>query len=286
MPEWLNIVIRSIGSLLFLFLLAKILGKRQLRQLTYIEYIVGISIGEIVGFIATDLEGSWQMGFLAMAIIAMFPVVLQWISMKSKSIRNVVEGNSTVLIKDGKVLEDNMKKERLCTDDLMEHLRMKNVFRVADVEFAVLESNGDVSVLLKSENQPLTAKHLGIVLSPEREPQTVIMDGEIMDEPLATIGLNRGWLRTELEKAGVTLENVFIGQVDKNGELFLDLYDDKLQVPQPQVPKATYATLKKCQADLELFALSTRSEEAKSRYSWEAKRLQQVIDDLVPLLTR
>jgi hypothetical protein len=112
------------------------------------------------------------------------------------------------------------------------------------------------------------------------------MDGEIMDEPLATIGLNRGWLRTELEKAGVTLENVFIGQVDKNGELFLDLYDDKLKVPQPQVPKATYATLKKCQADLELFALSTRSEEAKSRYSWEAKRLQRVIDDLVPLLTR
>ncbi len=286
MPDWLNIVVRSLGALAYMFVLTKIIGKRQIRQLTYIEYIVGISIGSIAAFMATEMDGPIYHSLIAMALFGIIPVLIQWTALKSKVVRNLFQGNATVLIKDGKILEDNLKKERLTVEDLMEQLRLKNAYKVADVEFALMEATGELSLLLKSQNQPLTPTHLGITVAPAEEPQTVIIDGEIMDEPLATIGLNRRWLRTELQKAGVALENVFLGQVDKGSQLYLDLYDDKIMVPQPQEMKLTYATLKKCQADLEVYALETKNQAMKQKYEAESKRLQQVVDALTPLLMR
>lgn len=285
MPEWLNIIIRSFVSLIYLFFLTKLIGKRQLSQLTIFEYIVGIIIGEVAGFVATDMDGPMLYGLMAMTIYAVFPVLIRWIALKSKAVRNFVDGNGTILIKDGKVLEDNLKKERMTVEELMEQLRLKNAFKVADVEFAVMEANGAVSVLLKSQNQPITPKHLGVQVSPSKEPQAVIMDGVIMDEPLATLGLNRQWIKTELEKAGVALENVFLGQADDTGQLYLDLYDDKIQVPKPQLLKLTYAVLKKCQADLEMYALSTQNEQSKKMYEQQAKQLQTIIQSVTPLMT-
>jgi hypothetical protein len=190
------------------------------------------------------------------------------------------------MIKNGKVLEDNLKKERYTIDELLEQLRTKSVFRVADVEFAVLEASGELSVLLKKEYQPLTASHLGIKPAPEQESQTVIMDGVIMDEPLSSIGKSRGWLSTELEKAGVSVENVFIGQVDTYGELYLDLYDDLLQVPEPSNKAQLLATLKKCAADLELFAIDTKQPEAKQMYTQCAGEMEQIVSNMTPLLKR
>lgn len=286
MPDWLNIVIRSVGALVYLFILTKIVGKRQIRQLTYIEYIVGISIGSIASFMATEMDGPIYHSLIAMGIFALFPVLTEYLSLKSKIVRDVVEGKATILVKDGKLLEDNLKKERLTVEDVMEQLRLKNAFKVADVEFALMEANGEVSVMMKSQNQPITPQLLGIEVSPAEEPQAVIMDGVIMDEPLANMGLNRRWINTELAKAGVAVENVFLGQVDKAGELYLDLYDDKIQVPEPQERKLTMATLKKCQSDLELYALATENAQWKANYTEQAARLQKLIEVLAPYLIR
>ncbi|MGG1659310.1 DUF421 domain-containing protein [Brevibacillus sp. NRS-1366] len=286
MPDWLNITLRSIGALAYLFILTKIIGKRQIKQLTYIEYIVGITVGSIAGFMATEMDGPVYHSLIAMGIFAIFPVIMEWLSLKSKVLRDFFEGKSTVLIKEGKILEDNLKKERLTAEDLMEQLRIKNVYKVADVEFALMETSGEISVLLKSQSQPVTPKHLELAVAPSEEGQVIILDGVIMDEPLATAGLNRRWVRTELQKAGVALENVFLGQVDKGGELYLDLYDDKIKVPQPQAMKQTFATLKKCQADLELFALDTKNERMKQCYQRDSEELQQVIDQVKPFMIR
>lgn len=286
MPDWLNIALRTIGALVYLFILTKIIGKRQIKQLTYIEYIVGITIGSIAAFMATEMDGPVYHSLIAMGIFALFPVVMEWLSLKSKILRDFFESKSTVLIKEGKILEDNLKKERLTAEDLMERLRTKNVFKVADVEFALMETSGEISVLLKSQNQPITPKQLEWKVAPVEEGQIIILDGVIMDEPLATAGLNRRWVRTELQKAGVALENVFLAQVDKGGELYLDLYDDKIKVPQAQAMKQTFATLKKCQADLELFALDTKNERMKLCYQRDSEELQDVIDQVKPFLIR
>lgn len=286
MPDWLNIALRTIGALVYLFILTKIIGKRQIKQLTYIEYIVGITIGSIAAFMATEMDGPAYHSLIAMGIFALFPVVMEWLSLKSKKLRDFFEGKSTVLIKEGKILEDNLKKERLTAEDLMEQLRIKNVYKIADVEFALMETSGEISVLLKSQNQPITPKLMEWSVAPVEEGQVIIMDGVIMDEPLATAGLNRRWVRTELQKAGVALENVFLAQVDKGGELYLDLYDDKIKVPQAQAMKQTFATLKKCQADLELFALDTKNERMKLCYQRDSEELQDVIDQVKPFLIR
>ena len=163
-------------------------------------------------------------------------------------------------------------------------LRKQGVFQVSDVEFAVLEAAGVLNVLLKKENRPLTPKDLNMKVANEKEPQTVIMDGKILDEPLATIGRSRGWLKSELDKIGVTVENVFLAQVNSYGEVTVDLFDDKLKVPAPQGKPLLLASMKKCQADLELFALSTESEEAKQMYTANSQKMQEAIDRLTHIL--
>ncbi len=280
----MNIAVRSFAAVLILFSITRILGKKQISQLTFFEYMTGIAIGELAGFISTDLEAHFMHGVVAILVWFLIPFVFEGLTQKSKHLRDWVEGKGTVLIKEGKIMEDNLKKERYSADELLAQLRTKNVFNIADVEFANLETSGDVSVLLKRENQPLTPKHLGIKVAPESEPQAVIIDGNIMDEPLATAGLSREWLQTELEKIGVTLENVFLGQADAYGQLTVDLYDDVIKLPSPTVKPLLLATLKKCEADLTLFGLSTRNPSTKSMYEDAVKRMGHVIQQVEPLL--
>ncbi|WP_410511678.1 DUF421 domain-containing protein [Paenibacillus sp. BR2-3] len=286
MPEWIEVALRTLLAVAVLFVMTKLLGKRQVSQLSMFEYITGITIGSLTAYVSLDLQSTWYLGLVSMIVWVGVSLGMEFLQLKSKTARNILDSNATVLIKDGKILEDNLKKERLTTDELMEQLRTKDVFRVADVEFALIEPSGNVNVLLTKENQPLTPKHLGIKVAPEQEPQTVIMDGEIMDEPLATIGLSRQWLNTELEKLGVAIENVFLGQVDSYGQLYVDLFDDQIKVPQPQKKAALLATLKKCEADLEMFGLSTKEQKTKQMYKQCSVALEKVINEVKPLLIR
>jgi len=286
MQDWLLIILRTLLAVAILFVMTKLLGKRQVSQLSLFEYITGITIGSLAAYISLDLEAKWYLGIISLSVWVLVTLGIEFLQLKSKTARDFIDGKATVLIKDGKILEDNLKKERLTADELMENLRAKNVFQAANVEFAVMEPSGDINVLLTKENQQLTPKHLGIKVGPEQEPQAVIMDGKVMDEPLATIGLSREWLNTELEKLGVAIENVFLGQVDSYGQFYVDLFDDQIQVPKPQTKASLLATLKKCEADLEMFSLSTKEANAKEMYGECAKELERIIEDVKPLLIR
>lgn len=283
-PDWLLVIVRSFSFLVILFLLTKWLGKRQISQLSFFEYIAGITIGSIAAEVSTGLERDYLQGLYSMLVWAIVPFIAGLLSLKSKKVRDFFDGKATVFIKDGKILEDNLKKEKYTIDELLELLRKKDVFNIADVEFAILEDSGDLSVLLKKEHQPLTPKDIGIKVASEKETQTVIMDGKVLNEPLSASGHNQGWLKTELEKLGVTLDNVFIGQVDSYGQLTVDLYDDKIQTPSPQGKPLLLAALKKCQADLELFALETGSVTAQNMYTKNASRMQGILDKVTYLL--
>ncbi|MDE3839189.1 hypothetical protein C0966_07420 [Bacillus methanolicus] len=284
MPIWLDVVFRVILFMIVLFFITKFLGKKQLSQLSFFEYVTGITIGGIAAIVILEVKHSIFIGGLAIVVMAAIPYMVSFISLKSKKFRDFVEGKGTVFIKDGKIMEDNLKRERYSTDELLELLRKKDVFQVSDVEFALLEPTGDLSVMLKKENQPLTAKDINLTVASVKEPQTVIMDGEILDEPLATIGRSRAWLHTQLEKLGVTIENVFLGQINSYGELMVDLFHDKLQVASPQERSLILSTLKKCQADLEKFALGTELKEVKQMYRKNSKKLQEAIDKVTPIL--
>ncbi|MGN1386294.1 MAG: DUF421 domain-containing protein [Bacillus sp. (in: firmicutes)] len=284
MPEWLDVIFRAVLFLIVLFLITKVLGKKQISQLSMFEYVTGITIGNIGAEVVTGLEQKIHLGIIAMVTTAAIPFASSLITMKSKKARDIFDGKGTVIIKDGKILEDNLKKEKLTIDEMLEMLRKKDVFQVSEVEYAVLESAGVLNVLLKKEYRPLTPKDLNMKVGNEKEPQTVIMDGKILDEPLATIGHSRGWLHTELEKLGVTIENVFLGQVNSYGELTVDLFDDKLKVAEPMQRPLLFATMKKCQADLELFALATDAEDAKQMFEKNSKKLQEVINKVAHMI--
>jgi uncharacterized membrane protein YcaP (DUF421 family) len=285
-PTWIEISYRTLIAVVGLFAFTKILGKRQVSQMSMFEYITGITIGNLIGYISLDTDRKWGHGLVAIAVWAIVSLGISFMQIKSKKMRDLIDGKGTVLIKDGKILENNLKKERLTSDELMEQLRKKMAFKVADVEFAIMEPSGDINVLLTKENQPLTPKDLGIKVAPEKEAQMVIMDGKIMDEPLAVLGLSRAWLNTELEKLGVAVENVFAGQVDSYSQLYVDLFDDQINVPMSQEKAALFSTMKKCEADLMLFGLTTRNKKAKEMYERCSNQMERIIGDLEPVLMR
>lgn len=278
MADWLNILLRSIALVFMLFILTKWLGKKHLSQLSIFDYINGFVLGGIVAIITLDVNANFYHGLIAMLIWFIIPFTIEYLALKSKIVRNLIQGKSTVVIQDGKIMEDNLKKEGFSTDDLLQHLRADSVFQVADVEFAVIEPTGRLSILLKRENQPVTAKDLQLQLAPKKEPQTVIMDGKMLLEPLANLNLNPAWLETELDKLNVTIENVFLAQADSDGQLTVDLYDDKLSVPSPTEKPLLLATLKKCHADLQSFALATENEQSKQLYEKNSDKVQQAIN--------
>ncbi len=284
MPEWLIIVLRSVSLLIVLFFFTKWLGKKQISQLNIFEYITGIVLGGIVALHTIDLKSNIYYGLLAMFIWFIIPFLVDFVSLKNKTFRQFTQGKSAIFIQNGKIMEDNLKKEGFTSEDLLERLRAKDIFQVADVEFALMEPSGILSVLPKKENQPLTPKDLGIKIAPVKETQTIIMDGKLLLEPLANASLNPNWLETELDKINVSIENVFLGQVDSNGQLTVDLYDDKIAVPSPSEKPLLLATMKKCQADLELFALATENEQSKQTYQKNSQKLQQAINMITPYL--
>jgi uncharacterized membrane protein YcaP (DUF421 family) len=284
MNDWIHIIISSVLFVVTLFAITKMGGKKQLSELSFFEYVSGITIGSIAGEVIMGLDGNLFHGVLAIVIFGSFTYLHDLFGIKSKKFRDFFEGKATVIIKDGKVMEENLKKEKYTIDELHSLLRQKNVFKTADVEFAVLEPKGDLSVLLKKELQPLSPKDLNLAVAPEKESYTVIMDGNVLNDQLASAGKSKGWLDIELANLGVTLDNVFLAQVDSFGKLSIDTYDDQIQVPSPQPRKLLLAMLKKCQADLELFALGTESSNTKAMYKKNAKKLQEAINKVTPFL--
>jgi uncharacterized membrane protein YcaP (DUF421 family) len=199
---------------------------------------------------------------------------------------DLIRGKETILIKQGKIMEDNVKRIRLTAEELLQELRMKNVFNIADVEFAIMETTGDLNVFLKADKKPVTPHDVEWKVAPQTEPQTVILDGHILNDALTEMGLNTNWLTMQLRIAGVLLENVFVGQVDTNGELYLDLFDDAVQLRQSTVREMLFANLQKIQGELAGFALETKDETAMAMYRQNADRLEIVMDKIRPYLLR
>lgn len=263
MPEWFEIMYRTLISVIVLFFMTKLLGKRQVSQLSLFEYITGITIGSITAYVSVDAETNWWLGLVSLAVWVTCSFSIELLQIKSKKMRDFIDSKGSVLIEHGKVQEKNLKKERLTTDELMEQLRKKSAFNLADVEFAIMEPSGDINVLLKKENQPLTPKDLGLMVQPEKEPQTVIMDGQIMEEALHKSGRNRNWLDKQLKAVRATVPDVFLAQVDSSGQLYADFYDDRKKQPRQQSSSGLLTGLEQCAAELKLAGLAETDPAAK-----------------------
>lgn len=286
MDTWLIILFNSIILFFLTLVLSRFMKKKSIAKATPFDFISYVVIAILVILISLNLINNIYFGLITLAVWVLMPIVLDFASMRSKWIYNIINGKERVLIKNGKVMEDNLSKERMTGQEFLQELRSKKVFNLADVEFAVMETTGDINVSLKADKKPVTSYDLGKKVAPKTESQTVILDGNILNEGLTNIGLNQGWLKTELEKKGVALENVFIGQVDSSGDLYVDIFDDMIEVPKTQVKEMLYANIQKIQADLMSFSLETENDIAKTMYLKNAEKLKNVMGKLEPYLLR
>lgn len=227
MSELVLILIRSIMAFLLLLIMTRIMGKKQISQLTFFDYCVGITIGSIAATMSVDQNVKIANGLIALIIWGVFPLVLAYVSLKSIWFTKVIDGKPTIMIQNGKVLEKNMKKSLFTTDELMLSLRDKGAFKVSDVEMAVLETNGKLSVMLKTHKQPTTPQIIGIPTKQEHGPTILIADGQLLAKGLTERGYSKEWLLGEVQKHGAkNFKDVFLCQIDSNGSVYVDLYDD------------------------------------------------------------
>lgn len=286
MNSWLIILFNSIVLFFLSLIITKYMKKKTLAKATPFDFISYAVIAIIIVLISLNIIDNIYFGLITLAVWAFMPLILDYASMKSKLVYNLIHGKERVLVKNGKVMEDNLSKERITGQEFLQEMRSKKAFNLADVEFAVMESTGDINVSLKADKKPITPYDLGKQVAPKTEPQSVILDGNILDEGLTNAGLNRVWLTTQLEIKGVSLENVFLGQVDSSGDLYVDIFDDMIQVPKTQVKEMLYASIQKSQADLVSFSLDCNNEDAKNMYSQNAEKLEKVMKKLEPYLLR
>jgi len=227
MPEYIVILIRSIVAFFVLLALTRIMGKKQLSQLTFFDYIVGITIGSIAATMSVDQNVKISNGLISLIIWGVIPILLGYIGLKSRAFIRLTDGRPSIVVREGKVLEDEMKKNQLAIEELMMQLREKGVFKLDDVEMAIFETNGELSVMRKTDADPITASLLGIKVKNEHAPTLVIADGHILQENLSLLKLDKQWLTKEIKKQGAyDVKDVFIAQVDANKQLYVDLYQD------------------------------------------------------------
>ena len=286
MDSWLIVLFKSIILFFLTFVITKYLKRKTLARSTPFDFISYAIIAIIISLSSLNVIDNIFFALITLAVWVVLPIAFDFLSMKSKVIYNIMYGKERVLVKNGKIMEDNLSKERITPQEFLQEMRSKKAFNLADVEFAVLENTGDINVSLKGDKEPITPHDLGKKVSPKAEPQTVILDGNILNEGLTNAGLNHGWLKTQLEIQGVALENVFLGQVDSSGDLYVDLFDDMIQVPKSQVKEMLYATIEKSQADLMSFSLDCDDEKAKDMYNQNAKKLECIMKKLKPYLLR
>ncbi|KJF26138.1 DUF421 domain-containing protein [Clostridium aceticum] len=286
MKDWVEILLRSIGLFFLVFLFVRIMGKRNPGKMTTFQLVNYIVIAVLTALTSVKIITNIRLGLIALAVWTLLPMLIDFLTVKSKVVHDFIYGKETILIKKGKVMEENLKKAKLTGEELISQLRAKNAFSLADVEFAVLETTGEVNVVMKSDKKPITAHDLERKVAPQTEPQTIILDGNILHDALNELGLNEGWLKTQLKGMGIDLTNVFIGQVNSSGDLYVDLFDDMIQLPQPSVKEALYASIEKSQADFMKYALETKDEKAKKMYGQHAEDLQALMKKLQPYLLR
>ncbi|ANY65514.1 hypothetical protein BBD42_02810 [Paenibacillus sp. BIHB 4019] len=279
MQDWLEITLRTLSSVVILFVMTKLLGKRQISQLSLFEYITGITMGNIASYISLDLDNEWYLGILALLVWVIVSVGFEFATMKSKTLRNFIDGQGTVLIRRGKLLRKNLQKERMTLDEFLEQLRKKDVYRMADVEFAIMEQSGEINVLLKKEQQPLTADIIGLQVEPEAEATTIIMDGKVLKETLRESGLDDNWLNKKLRDQRIEVKDIFLGQVDDQGELMIQTGTKSIEPAKPTNPKSQLLTImKQFEVQLQLQEQLSLNEKDKSDYQSAVNKLQALID--------
>ena len=227
--EYATVLIRTVLAFVTLFVVARLLGKQQLSQLTFYEYITGITMGDIAASIAIDAGRSPLYYMLALVAFAILTLGTGVITEKSRPLRKLIEGEPVVLVHNGKILEHNMAKSGYNMENLMMQLRERDAFDIREVEFAIAETDGYLTVLKKSQNRPVTPADLGIDTKYEGIPSEIIVDGQVIHQNLKQNHLDEAWLIARLQSMGYNSpQDIPYASLDSEGNLYVDDKRDRL----------------------------------------------------------
>lgn len=215
--EALVIVPRSLISLIVLFAVTKIIGKKQVSELSLFDYVVGISIGNFTAEMTMDINGQYINGVIAIITFGLSAFFVSYITMKSIFLRRVIIGVPTIIIENGKILIDSMKKAKIDVNDLLEQARNAGYFDIDEIAYAIMEANGKISFLAKDKNKQPNKKDLGIKCSPDSLPANIIIDSKLMMKNIKNTDKSYEWFVQQLKVKGYTsYEDILLATYSNN----------------------------------------------------------------------
>ena len=216
----LNVILLSLGSLIALFILTKLMGYRQMSEMSMFDYINGITIGSIAAEMATSLEKDWWLPLTAMIVYALAAIVLSYISVKSMAARRVISGKPLILMDHDTIYEKNLLKGKIDLSEMLLQCRVNGYFILSDLQTIILEPNGRMSFLPKSEKRPVIPEDL--TLAPEQEflVANVIIDSHIMEKNLQHAGKDIQWLNKQMQIRNISnLGDILLATCDLNNQV-------------------------------------------------------------------
>ncbi|MEG7380868.1 DUF421 domain-containing protein [Bacillus subtilis] len=224
-----QLIIRLIIAFITLLVLTRLMGRKEIAQLTFFNFVSAISIGTIGASLAIDSTLSIRNGFIALFAWTVFTIIVGFLDIKFPAIRYAVEGQPVILIRKGKIMDKQLRSVRLDLDALQTLLRKKNIFSLADVDYAIFETDGSLSVLKKEAKQNVTKKDMNVQGENAKvsHPASVIADGKVREDNLKKLNLNKQWLMDRLKEAGIQHpKEVFYAEVQTDGTLYIDKKED------------------------------------------------------------
>ena len=211
-----DVIIRSLVSLVALFLVTKMLGKKQVSQLSLFDYVIGISIGNFAAEMTINTESQHMNGIVAVVMFGIVAYLISIWTMKSINIRRFFMGVPTPLIQNGKLMEKNLKKMKFDINDLLEECRSNGYFDISEIEYAIMEASGTLSILPKGDYKPVTLQDMNLKAKQQGLCANVIIDGNVMNKNLEKIHKTDKWLLNQLKIKGYELKDVLLATVDVN----------------------------------------------------------------------
>lgn len=216
----IKICVLSLTSIFILFVLTKLMGNREMGQLSMFDYVVSITIGSIAAEMATSLENNFIEPLTAMVIYAIVTILISIINSHSLKVRRFIAGKTLVLLDKGKLYRANFKKSRLDINEFLMECRSHGYFDISEIETTILEPNGKISFLPKTEKKPVSAEDMNLKVQQEGIPINVILDGCVIKENLKHTGHDLEWLQKQMRKQNIlNVKDVFLATYDKNDNL-------------------------------------------------------------------
>lgn len=224
----IKIISLSLGSLVILFLLTKLMGNKEMSQLTMFDYIVGITIGSIAAEMSTSLENNFIEPVVAMLIYGIVSFSISFFCCKSLNMRRFFSGKAKILLDNGKLYRKNFKSAKLDLNEFLMECRINGYFNLSDIQTAILEPNGRISFLPKTLKRPATPEDLNLSPSKENIVYNIVLDGVLLKENLEKSGNNINWLENNLKKQGISdIKKIFLATCDNQNNLSVYVKLDK-----------------------------------------------------------